>query len=58
MPKTVSLATVTFVSLTFTRQRDSDMLEEGGLLLVGLANGKVAMFPVSEFLKVYGNYFF
>ena len=36
----------------FAREPDSGVLQEGGMLLVGLANGKVAMFPVLELLHV------
>lgn len=34
------------------RQKENEIKEEGGLLLVGLANGKIAMLPVFEFIEV------
>ena len=40
------------ISCIFGREPDSGVLQEGGMLLVGLANGKVAMFPVLELLHV------
>ena len=36
----------------YFRDNENELREEGGMLIVGLANGKVAVFPVLEFIQV------
>ena len=37
----------------YFRDNENEVREEGGMLIVGLANGKVAVFPVLEFIQVW-----